>query len=414
MASRSAKQAIIKRILNSNEFSNSHIYSALLKYLVDCSLEGVIPKEYTVGVDVFGKDKNFDPTIDSTVRAHIHNLRHKLEHYYLTEGKEDKIKISISKGRYVVNFIENKIPEPGNKRQLIKNIFYVLLLICIIVIIIFYRQIYFLRNPEWLIPKDDPVWSDYFKNEGAVSLVFSGYFFFLEYRKEFGKYWITRDQSINSVDEFNAFILDTARNKRRFIIPPFSFTSTNSIQCFLYFYHVFENTGKKIDIRFTSKLSWKDIISQDIVYVGSYKTLGILDYIFSKTNFIYDIQPDIVKCISGDGDTLIYEVKATPSQKYLRDYAVAAKLPGPGGHPILLLCAFHNIGMTELVKQFTDPTLLVGLERQLSKKGEIPQFFEILFRVNGLERMGFDVEMIYFREINEEHIKYEFDFLPLP
>ena len=43
-------------------------------------------KEYTVGLDVFGKPASYDPRQESVVRMHVGRLRQKLTEYYRTEG----------------------------------------------------------------------------------------------------------------------------------------------------------------------------------------------------------------------------------------------------------------------------------------------------------------------------------------
>ena len=87
-------------------------YQDFLKYLVDVSERGESPKELTIAIDFFGKDKNFDPAVDSSVRAYVSNLRKKLEHYYLTLGQADEIQVELPKGEYCIEFIQREI-EPA-------------------------------------------------------------------------------------------------------------------------------------------------------------------------------------------------------------------------------------------------------------------------------------------------------------
>ena len=53
---------------------------------------------YTLGIDVFDRDVDFDPQVDPIVRIEAGRLRRALERYYLTEGKNDPIVIRIPKG----------------------------------------------------------------------------------------------------------------------------------------------------------------------------------------------------------------------------------------------------------------------------------------------------------------------------
>lgn len=64
-------------------------------------------KGYTIGLEVFDKDENFDPQTDAIVRVEAGRLRRLLEHYYLDEGNNDEIIISLPKGRYEPSFTQN-------------------------------------------------------------------------------------------------------------------------------------------------------------------------------------------------------------------------------------------------------------------------------------------------------------------
>jgi hypothetical protein len=57
-------------------------------------------KEYTIGVDAFGKSEGYDPRVDSTVRIQIGRLRQKLAEYYEDEGRADPIMVDLPKGHF--------------------------------------------------------------------------------------------------------------------------------------------------------------------------------------------------------------------------------------------------------------------------------------------------------------------------
>lgn len=61
-------------------------------------------KAYTIAVDVFDRDADFDSSVDPVVRIQAGRLRQALEHYYLTEGADDPVRITIPKGGYVPHF----------------------------------------------------------------------------------------------------------------------------------------------------------------------------------------------------------------------------------------------------------------------------------------------------------------------
>jgi hypothetical protein len=61
-------------------------------------------KEYTIGVEAFGRPHDFDPKTDTIVRVQIHRLRQKLTEYYEADGSRDPILVEIPKGHYLPSF----------------------------------------------------------------------------------------------------------------------------------------------------------------------------------------------------------------------------------------------------------------------------------------------------------------------
>ncbi|MBS1799499.1 MAG: hypothetical protein JSS95_06695 [Acidobacteria bacterium] len=97
----------IQRILQSVSFRNSVTLQQLLRFLAARTLQGSQKeplKEYTIGVEAFGRAEDFDPKTDTIVRVQIHRLRQKLKEYYDSEGSRDLIYIEIPKGDYHPHF----------------------------------------------------------------------------------------------------------------------------------------------------------------------------------------------------------------------------------------------------------------------------------------------------------------------
>jgi hypothetical protein len=75
-------------------------------------------KEYTIGVEAFGRSDDFDPKTDTIVRVQIHRLRQKLAEYYDADGSSDPILIEIPKGHYLPSFEATPIPGADSNRAL--------------------------------------------------------------------------------------------------------------------------------------------------------------------------------------------------------------------------------------------------------------------------------------------------------
>jgi hypothetical protein len=99
-------QVQVQRIVSSKTFKTSEVHRNLMAYLAEKSLLGEAQnlKEYTVGLDVFGKPSTYDPRQESVVRMHVGRLRQKLTEYYRTEGVEDPVLVDLPKGGFALTF----------------------------------------------------------------------------------------------------------------------------------------------------------------------------------------------------------------------------------------------------------------------------------------------------------------------
>jgi len=99
-------RAELDRILASKGFSSAARVSRMLRYVVDKTLAGEADqlKEYAVGVEVFERDEQYDPRVDSIVRVEAGRLRTKLDEYYNGEGAASAIRIGLPRGGYAATF----------------------------------------------------------------------------------------------------------------------------------------------------------------------------------------------------------------------------------------------------------------------------------------------------------------------
>jgi hypothetical protein len=99
---REQKLEELEKVLQSHTLQNSESLKAFLRFVVEKTVddEDVLLKEYTIATEVFGRNDDYDPRIDSVVRVQAGRLRTKLHEYYTTEGKGDQIVIDLPKGHY--------------------------------------------------------------------------------------------------------------------------------------------------------------------------------------------------------------------------------------------------------------------------------------------------------------------------
>lgn len=86
--------------------------AAFLSYIVEARLRGDTGgiKAYSIAVDVFGRDEDFDPQADPIVRVQARRLRGLLETYYSRVDGDAPIRIHLPVGRYVPEFVPRRSP----------------------------------------------------------------------------------------------------------------------------------------------------------------------------------------------------------------------------------------------------------------------------------------------------------------
>jgi TolB-like protein len=104
----------LERLLASPIFTGSARLRRFLEFVVEKSLagEGDRLKEYVIGVEVFDRDAQYDPRVDSIVRVEAARLRAKLTEYYQGEGRDDAVVLTLPKGGYapVIRLEERVVP----------------------------------------------------------------------------------------------------------------------------------------------------------------------------------------------------------------------------------------------------------------------------------------------------------------
>ncbi len=98
----------LAKILASPGFTRSSRMQRFLQFVVSSALEGQfdVLKESYIGTTVFERAPTYDPKLDPIVRVEARRLRTKLQTYYETEGRGDRIVIQLPKGGYLPTFEE--------------------------------------------------------------------------------------------------------------------------------------------------------------------------------------------------------------------------------------------------------------------------------------------------------------------
>src|ERR1700723_3965060 len=104
---------LAQRIVASRSFAKSVLLSRFLLYVCEREITGKTTEisEHQIGVHVFGRRQGYHPGEDNIVRNYARQLRNRLEQYFLEEGREEELRLSIPRGKYVPVYSRNQFQE---------------------------------------------------------------------------------------------------------------------------------------------------------------------------------------------------------------------------------------------------------------------------------------------------------------
>lgn len=400
------KKKIIKyltKITNSDEFAKSQKYQNLLQYLVNSTIQGDIPKEITIAHDVFDKSVKEYQKNGSEVRVYVYNLRKKLDSYYQHEGKNDELKFEIPKGHYQVTFTERKVKKPSLSRNTIIGLNIAIVLIIVIINFFIFKN---LRNN---FPKSEltnnPLWSNMFSDDNPIMVVLGDYYL---YKGEnlFGidRHLYIRDFNINSNSDYeeelnNAEIKNgTIKKTNHTLLGKYAPWSIREITELLY------SNNKDFEMKLSSNFQWTDINKYNIIFIGTFKSFGILNDLIADLNFSYQVHPNKLLYYDDEKDsTYTYTSKSsTLNDASENDYSAIVKLQTSEETSITIFGSTRDIGCIAMVKYLTEDESLSKFENKYDLESPKNQYFEAIFKIQGFERNVNKIDILHFDNINPE------------
>jgi hypothetical protein len=103
---KTAIRAQLERLLANPHFRQSKRFPSFLRFVIEQTLAGDTDsiKERTLGVEIFGRDADYDTASDPIVRVTAAEIRKRVAQYYQETGHEGELRITLSSGSYVPQF----------------------------------------------------------------------------------------------------------------------------------------------------------------------------------------------------------------------------------------------------------------------------------------------------------------------
>ncbi len=358
----------MEKIANSEVFK-SEKNQQLLTFLTHKTLEKEPPKEATIALEFFKDDLNEKDT--SYVRVAVYHLRNKLKEYYLTEGKDDRIRLSLEKGSYQVKWekttLSNKLSFTNSKGLWIVTS----ALLFIIVSILGVKTLF--HNNQGDIKTEAFFYQDLTGNDKPVLLVLGDLFMYVE---EDGT--LVRQYNINKLEELaeqrpELLNLNQSRSKILTRLHAISIFNISSL---------LNDLDKEVNFRMASELSIEDLKENNIIYIGLFKSLYLLDSYYKISN--YRPGPGMSYLINKERKDTV-SIVGNPAEMH-KDFGILSRMRGLENNVIYLMGGFTDTSVemisSSIVREdFFETTIA---DKFLDKK--LPENFEVLFEVDGYDR----------------------------
>ena len=376
----------LEKIIESRHFNKSKISCDLLEYLVKNTLEDKNPKEFTIGIDLFGKDYTEETKPDAKIRVYIHNLRKKLSDYYEDEGSKDSLVFEIEKGKYIVSFIPRKDIKPQKQ----KNYFYPFIISTVLLslVLLMYISSGKKENNRW---KSLPVWQDFADDDKKTMLVLGDYFVFSGLLPT-GNYGIYRDFSINSEVDYEHLLDKNPELVQTLTKSPLTYLSKMSAFCQNDIQKVFAETGTELLVKLSSDIQPTDLKDYNIIFIGNYKNMGLFENIVQELKFSFGVVTGESQYIfSSDPCATIYAPENSNMKQ--TDYSLVIFSEGYNNNRYLFFLSTQDIGNISIVRQMTDPAYMEQFQNEQLKLLNQPTF-KALFKVEGINKTDLSFELI--------------------
>ncbi|HED10760.1 MAG TPA: hypothetical protein ENJ10_08730 [Caldithrix abyssi] len=413
MIDKTRQLIILQKILSSKDFKASEKYNALLTYLVKASLEQKRPKEYSIAVDVFGRDKSFNPAEDTIVRYYMHRLRQKIKNYYEHEGRNDEVWLSIPKGHYEVKFIPR--PEIEDEKEAESSpwnrLVFILLIFSLLISTYLYIQNSHLEAGKFsgspvAIAADDPFWSSFFDNSYQTTLLIGDHFLYKEKEENRDKFIV--DYRINNTQDFTRY--KNERPGRQLEKMEQGSLPLNSIYNLNDLSRVFYSFNRKINIKLTSvymssQFDVADIAGQNIIYIGGFRNLRKFNYILENIGVTYrysekDIWRGTISIETDGNDKPLVFKSEKLKDGYYTDLGVIARVRGSKMENYLILAGFAYPAQIDVVRIMSNSSTLKRIYEQSGyREKQFPDKFIMVVQVDGLEYSALDWRVKYFKAL---------------
>ena len=404
----------IRTILESRTFRNTEVLKRLLDYLGRQAIEAPEedPKEYTVGVQAFGKPADYDPQTDSSVRVQAGKLRQKLDEYYRNEGQQDNVLVELPKGHFRLEFhsrpsvAAESPPAVAAVRSAGRPRWAMAAAVAILVGLLAAGW-YIVRQRPGIAPvafadpwnaEMEELWKPFLTSQRRILVVIGTPMF----EKVGGSFF--RDPGVNTWE--NAQKAESVRGVEKALgapgaVPAFPYTGVGEAEGAFALERLLLPRGRDLTLQTSSQLSWEDISRYNVIFLGPPK--------YNQQTLDLPVQQDfeisharVRNLHPRPGEPPDYEEKFAPGQSTLIEgHALISRLPGLHRTGDLFMMAGSSTESTRAAVEFvTRPEYVTGFVRWMrAQPGGVPQYFQVVLRAQFKSGTPIAIERVAFHSL---------------
>ncbi len=336
----------LEAMLASYHFRSSKRYPAFLQYIVDAALDGRAAdlKERTLGIEVFGRDPDYDTSTDPVVRFSAGEVRKRIAQYYHENDNGGRVQIELPLGSYVPEFemrasTTSPIVEPltaaprvsgmaqpktNSSRAVLAAV--VLILIAGALITISYRRAVEKRTPTFI---SNSLWGSVVQAPGQVLIVVGP---------------VREETTVPTPENTGAIDSTTGR---------YDNVSVLSAVALAHVAGVLHQHGRPYEVKEATETSLADMRSRPVILIGAINNTWTMDMVSNlHYRFVFDGRYAKIQDTQNPKSPTWSVDLAEPAPTVTTDYAIVARFHDPTTEGPVMVVAGLGPNGTEAASEF--------------------------------------------------------------
>ena len=408
----------VDRLVHSKAFETSEVHRHLLRYLAEKSISGEADrlKEYTLGLEAFGKPPTYDPKTDSIARLQVSRLRQKLSAYYQNEAADDPILITLPKGAFRLAFepltvttpreipAEQSAPSPAPWRWKTWALVGALMLAILWAAVASFQLSRLRRDTAGVAGQwssdIETIWAPFLKSTRPFVLCLGtplfvrlpGLGFFRDPR---ANDW-PEAQLSERVNAVRKPIGDQA------VFPMYAFTGAGEASAAILIAKLLSSREPNITLTRSNILSWQQLVDDDVLFIGPPKFNPQLETAASSYDFV--VEPDGIRNRKPRaGEPAFLKDQIVPGkQSEGETHALISLTPGVSGIGDLMVLGGNASADTFAAAEWlSQPRRAAELLKNLrDSSGKVPRFYQVVLKVSFKQGIPVQSSYVFHHEVS--------------